>query len=143
MRTILQILKQKEIQEIWSIAPDTTVYEGIKTLAEKRIGALLVMENERLCGIFSERDYARGVILKGRASKETPVSDIMTDQVVTISPISGVEESLSVMTDNRIRHLPVVDNGKVIGMISIGDLVLDIISNQKATIAELENYIRG
>ena len=143
MHTVQQILKLKTISEIWSIAPDATVYEAIQTLADKRIGALLVMDGYRLCGIMSERDYAREVILKGRASKQTLVSEIMTDEVITISSGSGVEESLAIMTKNRIRHLPVVDDGQIVGIISMGDLVNDIINEQKDTIAQLENYIRG
>ncbi|MCY4357264.1 MAG: CBS domain-containing protein [Gammaproteobacteria bacterium] len=143
MHTVQQILKLKTISEIWSIAPDATVYEAIQTLADKRIGALLVMDGNRLCGIMSERDYAREVILKGRASKQTLVSEIMTDEVITISSGSGVEESLAIMTKNRIRHLPVVDDGQIVGIISMGDLVNDIINEQKDTIAQLENYIRG
>lgn len=143
MHTIQQILGQKEINEIWSISPDATVYQAVQMLAEKRVGALLVMEGEELVGILSERDYAREVILKDRSSKETAVRDIMSTDVITASSTDGVDPTLSVMTDNRIRHLPVVDDGKVAGMISMGDLVKDIIDNQQSTIEQLENYIRG
>jgi CBS domain-containing protein len=143
MHTIQQILGQKEINEIWSIPPDATVYQAVQMLAEKRVGALLVMEGEKLVGILSERDYAREVILKDRSSKATAVKDIMSTDVITASSTDGVEPTLSVMTDNRIRHLPVVDDGKVAGMISMGDLVKDIIDNQQSTIEQLENYIRG
>ncbi|MEQ8313124.1 MAG: CBS domain-containing protein [Gammaproteobacteria bacterium] len=143
MHTIQQILGQKEINEIWSISPDATVYQAVQMLAEKRVGALLVMEGEKLVGILSERDYAREVILKDRSSKATAVRDIMSTDVITASSTDGVEPTLSVMTDNRIRHLPVVDDGKVAGMISMGDLVKDIIDNQQSTIEQLENYIRG
>lgn len=143
MHTIQQILGQKEINEIWSIPPDATVYQAVQMLAEKRVGALLVMEGEKLVGILSERDYAREVILKDRSSKETAVKDIMSTNVITASSTDGVDPTLGVMTKNRIRHLPVVDDGKVAGMISMGDLVKDIIDNQQSTIEQLENYIRG
>ncbi|MCG8412645.1 MAG: CBS domain-containing protein [Pseudomonadales bacterium] len=143
MHTVQQILNLKEANEIWSIAPSATVYEAVQALADKRVGALLVMEGDELKGIISERDYAREVILKGRASKETRVADIMSSNVITVPSTNGVEASLSVMTGNRIRHLPVVDNGRVVGMVSMGDLVKDIISDQQSTIEQLENYIRG
>ncbi len=143
MHTVQQILNLKETNEIWSIAPSATVYEAVQALADKRVGALLVMEGDELKGIISERDYAREVILKGRASKETRVADIMSSNVITVPSTNGVEASLSVMTGNRIRHLPVVDDGYVVGMVSMGDLVKDIISDQQSTIEQLENYIRG
>lgn len=143
MHTVQQILNSKRIDEIWSILPDATVYEAVQMLADKRVGALLVMEDSKLLGIISERDYAREVILKGRASKETRVRDIMSCNVITVSSTEGVQDSLGVMTNNRIRHLPVVDGGVVQGVISMGDLVKDIISDQQSTIEQLENYIRG
>lgn len=143
MHTVQQILNLKDINEIWSITPDATVYDAVQTLADKRVGALLVMTGEILVGIVSERDYAREVILKGRSSKETHVEEIMSSNVISVPSTNGVEESLSVMTNNRIRHLPVVDEGTVIGMVSMGDLVKDIISDQQSTIEQLENYIRG
>ncbi len=143
MHTIQQILNQKEVNEIWSINPDATVYEAVQMLAEKRVGALLVMNGEKLVGILSERDYAREVILKDRASKQTLVMDIMSNKVITVSSTDGVEASLAIMTQNKIRHLPVVNDGKVGGMVSMGDLVKDIISDQQSTIEHLENYIRG
>lgn len=143
MHTVQQILNSKRIDEIWSILPNATVYEAIQMLADKRVGALLVMEDSKLLGIISERDYAREVILKGRASKETRVKDIMSSNVITVSSTAGVQDSLGVMTNNRIRHLPVVDGGVVQGMISMGDQVKDIISDQQSTIEQLENYIRG
>lgn len=143
MHTVQQILNSKRIDEIWSILPDATVYEAVQMLADKRVGALLVMEDSKLLGIISERDYAREVILKGRASKETRVRDIMSSNVITVSSTEGVQDSLGVMTNNRIRHLPVVDGGVVQGVISMGDLVKDIISDQQSTIEQLENYIRG
>lgn len=143
MHTVQQILNSKRIDEIWSILPNATVYEAIQMLADKRVGALLVMEDSKLLGIISERDYAREVILKGRASKETRVKDIMSSNVITVSSTAGVQDSLGVMTNDRIRHLPVVDGGVVQGMISMGDQVKDIISDQQSTIEQLENYIRG
>lgn len=143
MHTVQQILSNKRIDEIWSILPDATVYEAVQMLADKRVGALLVMEDSKLLGIISERDYAREVILKGRASKQTRVKDIMSSNVITVPSTEGVQDSLGVMTNNRIRHLPVVDGGVVQGVISMGDLVKDIISDQQSTIEQLENYIRG
>lgn len=143
MHTVQQILNNKQIDEIWSILPDATVYEAVQMLADKRVGALLVMQDSELLGIISERDYAREVILKGRASKETRVKDIMSSNVISVPSTEGVQASLGVMTNNRIRHLPVVDGGVVQGVISMGDLVKDIISDQQSTIEQLENYIRG
>lgn len=143
MHTVQQILNNKRIDEIWSILPDATVYEAVQMLADKRVGALLVMQDTELLGIISERDYAREVILKGRASKETRVKDIMSSNVISVPSTEGVQASLGVMTNNRIRHLPVVDGGVVQGVISMGDLVKDIISDQQSTIEQLENYIRG
>jgi len=113
MHTVQQILNNKRIDEIWSILPDATVYEAVQMLADKRVGALLVMQDSELLGIISERDYAREVILKGRASKETRVKDIMSSNVISVPPTEGVQASLGVMTNNRIRHLPVVDGGVV------------------------------
>ncbi len=143
MHTVQQILNLKETNEIWSIAPDSTVYDAVQSLADKRVGALLVMTGDELVGIVSERDYAREVILKGRSSKETKVSEIMSNNVISVPSTHGVEASLSIMTGNKIRHLPVVDEGTVVGMVSMGDLVKDIISDQQSTIEHLENYIRG
>lgn len=143
MHTIQQILNLKDINEIYSISPDATVYEAVQMLAEKRVGALLVMKGGELVGILSERDYAREVILKDRSSKQTKVSDIMSTNVISVPSTEGVDPALSMMTKNRIRHLPVVDEGKVAGMVSMGDLVKDIIDNQQSTIEQLENYIRG
>jgi len=143
MHTVQQILSSKQIDAVWSITPDATVYEAIQMLADKRVGALLVMQDSELLGIISERDYAREVILKGRASRETRVKDIMSSDVITVPSTESVQASLGVMTNNRIRHLPVVNDGAVQGVISMGDLVKDIISDQKSTIEQLENYIRG
>lgn len=139
---ISAILRQKK-GEVWSVAPGATVYESIQMLAEKGIGALLVMAEGKLVGVISERDYARKVILKGKSSKETLVNEIMTSSVVFVSPTETVDRCMTLMTNNRIRHLPVVEGEKVVGLVSIGDLVKWIISEQEETIQQLENYITG
>ena len=128
---------------VWSIAPNTTVFDAIQLMADKNVGALPVVENGRLAGIISERDYTRKVILKGKSSKETPVRDIMTQELVTAGAGDSVTECMRVMTEKRIRHLPVMEGSKMIGLISIGDLVRRIISAQTATIDNLEKYITG
>jgi CBS domain-containing protein len=128
---------------VWSIAPNATVFDAIQLMADKNVGALPVVEDGRLAGIISERDYTRKVILKGKSSKETPVRDIMTDELITAHSGDSVTECMRVMTDKRIRHLPVMDGSKIIGLVSIGDLVRRIISAQTATIDNLEKYITG
>jgi len=140
--TIDKILRQKD-RQIWSIHPDATIYDAIKLMAEKNVGALLVMKGETLVGIISERDYTRKVFLRGKKSKETRVDEIMSSDVTTTKPSESVDECLRLMTEKHIRHLPVVDGGKVVGVISIGDLVKHVISCQSATIAHLESYIAG
>ncbi len=127
--------------DVWSIGTNQTVFEALELMAEKEIGALLVMEEGKVKGLFSERDYARKVILKGRASRTTNINEVMTDKVICISPTDSAEECMALMTDKRVRHLPVVDNGKLVGLISIGDLVKEIISEQEFTIKVLEKYI--
>jgi len=127
----------------WSVAPDTTVYDALKLMAEKNLGAVIVLQGDKLVGIFSERDYARKVILKGKSSKETTVEEIMTSDVVTVEARHSIEECMAMMTSKRIRHLPVVEAEKIVGVISIGDIVKAIISDQEYTIKQLESYITG
>ena len=143
MKTAAQILSSKPDQAVHAIAPSASVYEAMKLMAEKNIGALLVREAEKIAGMITERDYARKIILMGRASRDTPVRDIMTSEVLYVRPDQTSEECMALMTENRIRHLPVIDGGKLIGLISIGDLVKDIISEQRFIIDQLEHYIRG
>lgn len=140
MKLVRHILNSKG-NEIWHITSEDSVLDAIKLMAEKKIGALLVMDNDNLSGIISERDYARKVILQGKSSRETPVKEIMSAEVVITNPAETVEKCMSLMTDNRIRHLPVVENGKVIGVLSIGDLVKAIIAEQQFQIEQLESYI--
>ena len=140
--TIRDVLKNKA-REVWSTRPDATVYQAIELMADKQVGALPVLENGQLAGIISERDYARKIILKGRSSKETAVSEIMSSPVISVSPHTTVGECMRLVTDNRVRHLPVLESGRMIGMISIGDLVNWIIHEQQETIRQLEAYIAG
>ncbi|MDH3945849.1 MAG: CBS domain-containing protein [Chromatiales bacterium] len=142
MKTVDNLLKKKGSQ-IWAIAPDASIYEAVSMMAEKGIGALLVMEGEQLHGIISERDYARKVILAGKSSRQTPVREIMTTAVLCAKLEQSVEQCLALMTDKRIRHLPVADGGKVVGLVSIGDLVKEIIAEQQFIIEQLEHYIAG
>lgn len=143
MHTMRQILDRKQDKQICSIRPDASVYDAIKLMADRRVGALLVMTGPELQGVISERDYAREVILKGRGSRDTRVEEIMTTNVISVTSAQAVEDSLNLMTDNHIRHLPVVDDGLVVGIVSLGDLVKDIMSDQRATIEQLQNYIRS
>ncbi len=137
------ILKQKG-DRIWSVGPDSTVYDALSIMAGKEIGALLVMDAEKLVGLFSERDYARKIILKGRSSRDTRVSEIMSSPPITISRDSSVKEAMQIMTESRVRHLPVLaGDGAVSGMLSIGDLVKWIITSQEETIEQLHSYISG
>ncbi len=142
MITVRHILEAKGGQ-IWSVAPDTTVYDALKLMAEKNLGAVLVQKGDKLLGIFSERDYARKIILKGKSSRESTVEEIMTPDVVTVKTNNSIEECMGLMTNNRIRHLPVVEDAKVVGVVSIGDIVKAIISEQEYTIKQLESYITG
>jgi len=143
MKSVAQILASKREQAVQTIAPSASVYDAVKLMAEKGIGALLVMEGEKVTGIITERDYARKIVLMGRSSKETPVRDIMTSAVMHVRPDQTNEECMALMTDKRVRHLPVMEDGKLVGLISIGDLVKDIISEQKFIIDQLEHYIKG
>ena len=143
MKGVAEILRSKPEQAVHTITPSASVFDAVKLMAEKSIGALLVMEDLKIDGIITERDYARKIVLMGRSSKETPVRDIMTAPVMYVRPDQTNEECMALMTDNRVRHLPVIDNGKLIGLISIGDLVKDIISEQKFIIDQLEHYIMG
>lgn len=142
MTTVRQLLDRKE-RAIYSVAPQDAVLEAIRAMAAHRVGALLVMQGEALTGIISERDYARKVILMGRSSADTPVRDIMTAPVITVSPDDTVQKCMQLMTDKHVRHLPVVSDTRVIGMVSIGDLVKAVIAEQQQQIEQLENYIHS
>jgi CBS domain-containing protein len=128
---------------VWTVAPDITVFEAIQMMSEKNVGALLVTERGKLIGIMSERDYTRKVALKGKSSKELKVREIVSDQVLSVTPRHTIEECMRLMTENRVRHLPVLDGEKLAGVVSIGDLVNWIISTQSTTIRQLETYISG
>jgi CBS domain-containing protein len=143
MKTVKELLRAKGYH-VWSIGPDATVYEALTLMAEKDVGALLVLDSAgQLAGILSERDYARKIVLKGKTSRETPVREIMTERVVWVRPDQTIEECMALMTNKRIRHLPVLEGGRLLGVISIGDVVKDIISEQEFMIEQLENYITG
>ena len=140
--TISEILEHKG-RQAWSISPDAMVFDAIQLMAEKNVGALLVTEGGKLVGIISERDYTRKVALKGKSSKETAVREILSGQVIHVGPEQTIEECMHLMTDHRIRHLPVLENGNIAGVVSIGDLVNWIISAQSSTIHQLQTYISG
>jgi CBS domain-containing protein len=140
MKTAAEILKSKAKQAVHSIAPGDSVFDAVKLMADKNIGALLVMEADRIAGIVTERDYARKIVLMSRSSKDTPVREIMTSAVMYVRPGQTSEECMVLMTENRLRHLPVIDGDKLLGLISIGDLVKSIISEQRFTIEQLEHY---
>jgi CBS domain-containing protein len=140
--TIESILNRKST-EIWSVSPDATVYDAVSLMADKNVGALVVVQDGQLVGIMSERDYTRKVMLRGKRSRETLVREIMSTQLTTVDPKQSVDDCLRFMTEKRIRHLPVVKEGEICGVISIGDLVKHVISTQSATIDQLERYISG
>ncbi len=142
MKTVKQILDEKG-HAAWYVAPDSFVYDALELMADKKIGALLVVEGGRLVGVISERDYARKVILKGKSSLDTPVKEIMTHDVVWVRPEQSVEECMSLVTEKRVRHLPVLVDDQVVGVISIGDLVKAVIDEKDFTIKQLESYITG
>jgi CBS domain-containing protein len=139
---ISTLLHQKST-ELWSIAPEATVFEAIKLMSEKNIGSLLVMSGSKLVGVFSERDYTRKIALHGKSSKDTRVQEIASSPVVSVTPQHSVEDCMKLMTEKRVRHLPVLEGDKVVGLVSIGDLVNWIISAQNAAIAQMEQYIAG
>jgi len=143
MITAKDLLASKRTGGIWSVAPDTTVYQALELMAEKNIGALLVMERDRLIGIFSERDYARKCVLKGRNSRDTRVADLMSAPVIYVQPEQTAEQCLATMTQRQIRHLPVLVGDEVIGVVSIGDVGKAIISHQQEALKDLETYITG
>ena len=142
MKTVSQLLQVKG-GSVWSVTPESSVFSALKLMAEKNVGALLVMNGDALRGIMSERDYARKVILLGKSSHELAVRDIMSDKVVSVTPKQTVDDCMGLMTGRRIRHLPVLDNGRVVGVLSIGDLVKAVIEEQKQTIQQLESYIHS
>ena len=142
MGAVRNILEAKG-NATFSISPDTIVYHALEIMVEKNVSALLVTENEKLTGIFSEKDYARKVILKGKSSKETRIGEIMTSNLITVSPDNSIEDCMQLMTDHFIRHLPVMDNDNLVGIISIGDVVKHIIEEQKFIIRNMEHYITG
>ena len=143
MKSVANILKAKADQTVYTIAPAASVFDAVKLMADKNIGALVVMEGENVVGVITERDYARKIVLMARSSKDTTVRDIMTLSAMYVSPVQRSEECMALMTENRVRHLLVIDGGKLIGLISIGDLVKDIISEQKFVIQQLEHYVTG
>ena len=143
MTTVAEILKSKPQVQVYAVAPSDTVLAALRLMADKGIGALLVMEGGQIAGIFTERDYARKVVLLGRASGDTPVREVMTQAVRFVRPEQSSEHCMALMTENRLRHLPVVDEGQVVGLVSIGDLVKSVISEQQFIIEQMELYITG
>lgn len=142
MKPVDELLREKG-PDFWAVTPESTVFKALELMAEKNIGAVLVMEGERLLGIFSERDYARKVVLAGKSSKDVLVQQVMTSKVVCITPQQSIEECMAVMSDKHIRHLPVIEGDRVVGVISLGDVVKAKISEQEFIISQLEHYITG
>jgi len=143
MKTAAEVLKTKPHSTVYTIAPTASVFDAVRLMADKDIGALLVTEGPKIAGIITERDYARKIALMSRSSRETPVREIMTAAVMYVRPDQSSDECMALMTENRVRHLPVMEGGQLLGLISIGDLVKDIISEQRFTIQQLEHYITG
>ncbi len=143
MPTAADVLRAKNLSETYQVTPDTSVYEAIRLMSDKGIGALVVMQGNRLVGMFSERDYTRKIALMDRSSRTTPVSDIMSTTLTTVTPTTSIDECLSLMTDKHIRHLPIMQEGELIGMLSIGDLVKTMIAEQQKMIQQLQSYITG
>ncbi len=142
MKTVHQLLESKRYSVV-SVKPSDTVLEALQVMAEKEIGAVMVIDGEHLVGIFSERDYARKVVLQGKTSRDTPVREVMTDKVVCVRPEQTIDDCMGLMTDKRIRHLPVLDHKKVVGVISIGDVVKEMLSDKEFVIQQLESYIHN
>ncbi len=142
MLKVMDVLKTKD-NNIWSVSPQETAYNALEIMADKNIGALLVIDEGKIVGVFSERDYARKVILKGKSSKETKVGELMSSPVFSINPEKSIEECMALMTASRNRHLPVIEDGKLVGIVSIGDVVNAIIITQKIEIEDLKNYVTG
>jgi CBS domain-containing protein len=143
MSTVAQILESKSERAVYSVSPETTVFDALRLMAEKNIGALVVLEGGRVAGLVTERDYARKVVLLSKSSRDTPVREIMTSQVMYVEPERSSEECMALMTENRFRHLPVLSGGRLVGLVSIGDLVKDVISEQKFLIEQLQHYVAG
>jgi CBS domain-containing protein len=141
-KTVRQLLASKG-HDVWSVSPDTSVFDALKLMADKSIGAVIVLTDGELCGILSERDYARKVVLKGKVSISTPVSEIMTSPVLVVNPEQTIDKCMALMTDKRLRHLPVVEEEQVVGMVSIGDVVKTVIADQEFMLDQLETYISG
>jgi CBS domain-containing protein len=140
MRLVCEILQSKG-HDVWFVRPEAFVFDAVKMMSERSVGALLVMEGEKMVGIITERDYARKVVLAGKSSKQTQVKDIMTQRVLWVAPERTIEECMALMTDKKVRHLPVIENTQVVGIVSIGDLVKAIIAEQQVIIDQLQNYI--
>ena len=143
MPNAADVLRAKNLSETYYVVPDTSVYEAIRLMSDKGIGALVVLQDDLLVGMFSERDYTRKIALMDRSSRTTPVSDIMSTTLTTVTPTTSIDECLSLMTDKHIRHLPIMQEGELIGMLSIGDLVKTMIAEQQKMIQQLQSYITG
>ncbi len=141
--TVKQLLEIKKLKNVISVSPNNSVFEALEVMAQYNIGALLVMEGEKLAGIFSERDYARKGIIKERKAKSTQIAELMTANVITVTPDMNVKDCMEIMSERKFRHLPVVENTKIVGILSVGDIVTAVLNEQKALISYLENYIHG